>query len=254
MTDAQPLQFQPAATPADSAEDLARADLYGLLATLFFRAADADLLQRIAAAPLDPSGDDAIAPADAEAAASSALTQAWRKLVARAGKTTAEQADDEYTELFIGVGKPEVFLYGSYYQAGFMNEKPLVVLRDDLRRYGLERAEGITETEDHLATLCEVMRYLIAGDDVAVARVEEQRAFSSAIWPHGSIQLVMLYCSIRAPLFMPTWRDWRRRFSTSSGSRWNWRDCNVVDCLKIERSAKSRAPSASRRTGSNRTH
>ena len=26
MTDAQPLQFQPAATPADSAEDLARAD------------------------------------------------------------------------------------------------------------------------------------------------------------------------------------------------------------------------------------
>lgn len=177
MTDAQPLQFQPAATPADSAEDLARADLYGLLATLFFHAADADLLQRIAAAPLDPSGDDAIAPADAEAAASSALTQAWRKLVARAGKTTAEQADDEYTELFIGVGKPEVFLYGSYYQAGFMNEKPLVVLRDDLRRYGLERAEGITETEDHLATLCEVMRYLIAGDDVAVARVEEQRAF-----------------------------------------------------------------------------
>ncbi|MCP1173696.1 TorD/DmsD family molecular chaperone [Ralstonia chuxiongensis] len=177
MTDAQPLQFQPAATPADSAEDLARADLYGLLATLFFHAADADLLQRIAAAPLDPVGDDAIAPADAEAAASSALTQAWRKLVARAGQTTAGQADDEYTELFIGVGKPEVFLYGSYYQAGFMNEKPLVVLRDDLRRYGLERAEGVTETEDHLATLCEVMRYLIAGDDVAVARVEEQRAF-----------------------------------------------------------------------------
>jgi len=52
-----------------------------------------------------------------------------------------------------------------------------VVLRDDLRRYGLERAEGITETEDHLATLCEVMRYLIAGDDVAVARIGEQRAF-----------------------------------------------------------------------------
>ncbi|CAJ0850290.1 TorD/DmsD family molecular chaperone [Ralstonia flatus] len=177
MTDAQPLQFQPAATPADSAEDLARADLYGLLATLFFHAADADLLQRIAAAPLDPIGDDDTAPADAEAAASSALTQAWRRLVARAGKTTAAQADDEYTELFIGVGKPEVFLYGSYYQAGFMNEKPLVVLRDDLRRFGLERAEGVTETEDHLATLCEVMRYLIAGDDIDLARIEEQRAF-----------------------------------------------------------------------------
>ena len=177
MTDAQPLQFQPAATPADSAEDLARADLYGLLATLFFHAADADLLQRIAAAPQDPAGDADADPADAQAAASSALTQAWRRLVARAGQVTATQVDDEYTELFIGVGKPEVFLYGSYYQAGFLNEKPLVVLRDDLRRYGLERAEGITETEDHLATLCEVMRYLIAGDDPAIAQVEEQRAF-----------------------------------------------------------------------------
>ncbi|MRS98961.1 molecular chaperone [Ralstonia pickettii] len=177
MTDAQPLQFQPAATPADSAEDLARADLYGLLATLLFQAADADLLQRIAAAALDPIGDDGTASADAEAAVSSALTQAWRRLVARAGKTTAAQADEEYTDLFIGVGKPEVFLYGSYYQAGFLNEKPLVVLRDDLRRFGLERAEGVTETEDHLATLCEVMRYLIAGDDVALARIEEQRGF-----------------------------------------------------------------------------
>ena len=171
------MQFQPAATPADSAEDLARADLYGLLATLFFHAADADLLQRIAAAPQDPAGDADADPADAQAAASSALTQAWRRLVVRAGQVTAAQVDDEYTDLFIGVGKPEVFLYGSYYQAGFLNEKPLVTLRDDLRRFGLERAEGITETEDHLATLCEVMRYLIAGDDAAVAHLEEQRAF-----------------------------------------------------------------------------
>ena len=177
MTNAQPLQFQPAATPADSAEDLARADLYGLLATLFFHAADADLLQRIAAAPQDPAGDADADLADAQAAASSALPQAWRRVVVRAGQVTAAQVDDEYTELFIGVGKPEVFLYGSYYQAGFLNEKPLVTLRDDLRRYGLERAEGITETEDHLATLCEVMRYLIAGDDTAVAHVDEQRAF-----------------------------------------------------------------------------
>ncbi|WP_296223604.1 TorD/DmsD family molecular chaperone [Ralstonia sp. UBA689] len=177
MTDAQPLQFQLAATPADSAEDLARADLYGLLATLFFRAPEPDLLQRIAAAPPAPADEEGARPDDVEAAASSALTQAWRRLVARAGQTTASQADDEYTELFIGVGKPEVFLYGSYYQAGFLNEKPLVVLRDDLHRYGLERAEGVTETEDHLATLCEVMRYLIAGDDAAIGHVEEQRAF-----------------------------------------------------------------------------
>ncbi|WP_347329247.1 TorD/DmsD family molecular chaperone, partial [Ralstonia pseudosolanacearum] len=104
------------------------------------------------------------------------------------------QADDEYTELFIGVGKPEVFLYGSYYQAGFLNEKPLVVLRADLRRYGLERAEGITETEDHLATLCEVMRYLIAGEDAAVAHVAEQRTFFQrhlAPWAESACDAVL---------------------------------------------------------------
>jgi TorA maturation chaperone TorD len=33
------------------------------------------------------------------------------------------------------------------------------------------------ETEDHVAYLCEVMRYLIAGDDVAVANLTRQREF-----------------------------------------------------------------------------
>ncbi len=36
------------------------------------------------------------------------------------------------------------------------------------------------ETEDHIAYLCEVMRYLIAGDDVAVANLTRQRAFFAA--------------------------------------------------------------------------
>jgi TorA maturation chaperone TorD len=35
------------------------------------------------------------------------------------------------------------------------------------------------ETEDHVAYLCEVMRYLIAGDDVAVANLTRQQAFFS---------------------------------------------------------------------------
>jgi len=50
-------------------------------------------------------------------------------------------------------------------------------LRDDLRELGLTRDEAMPETEDHVAYLCEVMRYLIAGDDVAVANLTRQRNF-----------------------------------------------------------------------------
>ncbi len=42
-------------------------------------------------------------------------------------------------------------------------EKPLAALRDDLRRLGLSRMTGVSETEDHLGALCEVMRVLIVG-------------------------------------------------------------------------------------------
>ena len=38
----------------------------------------------------------------------------------------------------------------------------------------------MSETEDHVAYLCEVMRYLIAGDDAAVANLTRQREFFSA--------------------------------------------------------------------------
>jgi TorA maturation chaperone TorD len=78
------------------------------------------------------------------------------------------------------VGKPEVFLYASYYLTGFLNEQPLALLRDDLRTLGLTRDATRGETEDHVAYLFEVMRYLIAGDDVAVCNLEQQRRFFRA--------------------------------------------------------------------------
>jgi TorA maturation chaperone TorD len=42
---------------------------------------------------------------------------------------------------------------------------------------GLERDEAMPETEDHISYLCEVMRYLIAGDDVAIANLTRQSEF-----------------------------------------------------------------------------
>ena len=86
----------------------------------------------------------------------------------------------EFAALFQGVGKPEVFAHASYHLTGFMNEKPLATLRSDLAALGLSRDEQSLETEDHVSYLFEVMRYLIAGDDVAVCNLEQQRRFFRA--------------------------------------------------------------------------
>ena len=96
-------------------EDVARADLYGLLAQLFYKAPDDDLLHRIAASAAYGSGADA--PDNA------ALTQAWDQLVEVASASNAQEWASEYQELFIGIGKPEIFLYGSYYQTGIVTNK-----------------------------------------------------------------------------------------------------------------------------------
>ncbi|MES2247832.1 MAG: molecular chaperone TorD family protein [Pseudomonadota bacterium] len=160
--------------PATSAldEEVARAELYGLLARLWYAAPDAELLEAFQVAPTE-------APA-----AGAFLEEPWRQLVGIARDTSAAAAHEEYDALFGGIGKPEVFLFGSHYLSGFLNDKPLVQLRHDLDKLGLARTEATYETEDHIACLFEVMRYLIAGEDVAVANLTQQQAmFSKHIQP-----------------------------------------------------------------------
>jgi len=110
-------------------------------------------------------------------AAGGFLEEPWRALVGVARELGDDAITDEYNALFGGVGKPEVYLYGSHYLSGFLNEKPLARLRTELTSLGLARDEAMSDTEDHIAYLCEVMRYLIAGDDVAVANLTRQQAF-----------------------------------------------------------------------------
>ena len=154
--------------PTAEAEERARADLYGLLAQLWVGPPDGRLLQCIEAAAAEPAerGGQLEAP--------------WRALVASMRATSAKAAADEYDALFLGVGRPEIFVYGSYYLAGFLNERPLALLRDDLRALGLARGTGRGETEDHVAFLFEVMRWLIVGDEVPVCNLEQQRRFFRA--------------------------------------------------------------------------
>jgi TorA maturation chaperone TorD len=159
-----------ASFPATSAldEELARAELYGLLARLWYAAPDDELLAAFQVAPTE-------APA-----AGAFLEEPWREVVGAARGLDAAAARDEYDALFGGIGKPEVYLFGSHYLSGFLNDKPLARLRADLDRLGLAREQAVPETEDHVACLFEVMRYLIAGEDVAVANLTQQQAFVAA--------------------------------------------------------------------------
>ena len=82
-----------------------------------------------------------------------------------AAKSTELSAiDDEYHQLFIGLGRGELVPYGSWYLTGFMMEKPLSILRDDLALLGFERDESVIEPEDHVAAMCEVMAMLVVED------------------------------------------------------------------------------------------
>ena len=146
-------------------EETARAEIYGLLAQLFYQVPSPELLAQLRVAVTD-------APV-----AGGFLEEPWRQLVAASRVSTDADITSEYNQLFGGVGKPEIYLYASHYVSGFLNDKPVARLRDDLAALGLERDDSMSETEDHFACLCEVMRYLIAGDDVAISNLTQQREF-----------------------------------------------------------------------------
>ena len=149
-------------------EDLARADLYGLIARLLHQPPDQDLLNQIASSI--PEGQESQAD-DAP------LSKVWHSVVEVAKSNTVKAWRDEFDLNFISVGRPNVVLNGSFYMAGHLNERPLVEIRRALETFGLESAEEVTETEDHISALCEVMRYLIAGDDVEISNLTNQRIF-----------------------------------------------------------------------------
>ena len=149
-------------------EEIARAEVYGLLAQLYQAPPAPELLANLRVAATEAL------------VAGAFLEEPFRQLVGAARACSDAAVADEFEALFGGVGKPEVWAYGSHYLSGFLNDKPLVRLRSDLAALGLGRDESRAETEDHIAYLCEVMRYLIAGDDVAVANLTQQQRFFAA--------------------------------------------------------------------------
>lgn len=121
--------------------DAARAQEYALIAALLTRAPDAQLLSKLSELRADPTP----------------LGLAHASLAQAASDASAERVEREYFDLFIGLGRGELMPYASYYLTGFLHDRPLARLREDLSAIGIARAEGIFEPEDHAGILCEVM-------------------------------------------------------------------------------------------------
>ena len=152
------LYSEPVANDAVDPVDAARAREYALLAALLSSPPSNELL-----------GEIALLRGDA-----TPLGRAHAALAEAASEAAAE-VEREYFDLFVGLGRGELLPYGSYYLTGFLNERPLSRLRDDLAALGIERVANNFEPEDHAATLCEIMAGLAAGRFPASA--ETQRRF-----------------------------------------------------------------------------
>jgi len=151
------------ATPKDppTDEDRLRADLYNYLGVLLAAPPDDTVLGQTAGL----TGDD------------TELGQAVATLAKMARITKPANVEREFNALFIGMGRGELLPYGSYYLTGFLNEKPLALLRQDMRRHGLARSDTVFEPEDNIASLMEMMAAMIAGRFGATVSIEDQRTF-----------------------------------------------------------------------------
>ena len=156
VTTEPPGPERPPATRQIDEIDHARAREYSLLAALLSRSPDAQMIEHLAGL----SGDAA------------PLGAAHAALGAAAASIDPERIEREYFDLFVGLGRGELFPYASYYLTGYLYGRPLARIRETLKQLGVERTEGQSEPEDHAAVLCEVMAGLAGGQIVASGQVE----------------------------------------------------------------------------------
>ncbi|MEE4189672.1 MAG: molecular chaperone TorD family protein [Roseobacter sp.] len=143
------------------AEDRLRADLYNFIGLLLARPAGEMLLEQTAAL----SGDE------------SPLGDAIAGLARVAKASTPKGVEREFNALFIGLGRGELLPYASYYLTGFLNEKPLAKLRQDMAALRVTRADNVFEPEDSMASLMETMAGLIVGRFGEPADIDKQKTF-----------------------------------------------------------------------------
>jgi len=141
--------------------DRLRADLYNFLGVILSGPPDEMLLEQTAAL----SGDD------------TPMGQAIGTLAKMAKVSKPKNVESEFNRLFIGLGRGELLPFASYYLTGFLNEKPLALLRQDMTVRGLARSENVYDPEDSIASLMEMMGAMIVGRFGAPADLAAQRDF-----------------------------------------------------------------------------
>ncbi len=158
------LATQPATGTSATAEELARQALYAFLT-------------RVLARPISTGEARSIASfADSD----SDLGRAVKALLVSLANASQGSLEREFHDLFIGVGRGELLPFASYYLTGFLNEKPLAVLRRDMARLGFERPADVKEPEDHIAALCDIMSHLIEGTATGEFDIYDQDQFFTA--------------------------------------------------------------------------
>jgi TorA maturation chaperone TorD len=154
-------------------EDEARAAIYGLIARLFYAPPDEGVLAQLLHSTAFEGSQEPVA-------------LAWREMV-EAGRTAFPVVlENEHTELFVGTGKAEVTPYLTHYTIKYANENPLVELRQQLKRWGIGRRNSVNEPEDHIAGICEAMRFAIAAQHRSL---DEQKEFFERFLYRGAVAL-----------------------------------------------------------------
>ena len=144
-----------------SEEDRLRADMYNFLGLLLSNPPSKDTLTKTKAL----SGDE------------SPMGAAINTMARVAKATSAKAVESEFLALFIGLGRGELLPYTSFYLTGFLNEKPLALLRKDMAGLRISRAPNVYEPEDNIASLLEMMGGMITGRFGEVTPLAQQAAF-----------------------------------------------------------------------------
>ena len=142
-------------------EDQLRADMYSFLASLLRAEPSADLVEQLTLLKSD----------------NTPIGNAIKILAKLASSLDLHEIRDEYVKIFIGVGRGEILPFASYYLTGFLKDKPLAKLRNDMKEIGIEMSADVKEPEDHIASLFDIMSGIILGKFDRKFSITEQRDF-----------------------------------------------------------------------------
>ncbi|MDC1067173.1 molecular chaperone TorD family protein [Alphaproteobacteria bacterium] len=142
-------------------EDQLRADMYSFLANLLRSEPSEELVNQLTKLESDESP----------------IGKSIKTLSKLASSLDLPTIRDEYVRIFIGVGRGEILPFASYYLTGFLKDKPLAKLRNDMKEIGIQLAENVKEPEDHIASLFDMMSGLILGKFSKKFSIGEQKDF-----------------------------------------------------------------------------